>query len=156
MLYVVDLTIETAEPITVETMEAAAGLAGAAAGSVGERRLEVILSVEASSAAAAIDRAGDMIARDLAIAGDLLAAEAMTEAEADRRLDEPAFPELVGVSEVAELLGVSRQRVHVLRERPEFPAPVAILAAGPIWRRGDLSTFAGGWHRKAGRPRKAA
>jgi prophage regulatory protein len=42
--------------------------------------------------------------------------------------------DLMGAQEVAELLGVSRQRVHQLAERPDFPAPVAVLAAGKIWR----------------------
>jgi hypothetical protein len=39
--------------------------------------------------------------------------------------------DLVGVAEVAELLGVSRQRVHqLIREQAGFPDPVAHLRAG--------------------------
>lgn len=153
MLYVVELAVETADPLTIEALEAVAEVAGAAAGLAGSHRLDVMLSVEAGRLAEATDRAIDMTLDVLA--GKVLAAEAMTEAEADRRLAEPAFPDLIGVTEAASLLGISRQRVHVLRERPEFPAPVAMLAAGPIWRKGDLSTFSDGWKRKAGRPRKA-
>jgi excisionase family DNA binding protein len=37
--------------------------------------------------------------------------EAMTEAEFDARLGEVPMPELVGVTDAAEMLGVSRQRV---------------------------------------------
>lgn len=37
--------------------------------------------------------------------------EAMTEAEFDARLGEVPMPELVGVTDAAEILGVSRQRV---------------------------------------------
>lgn len=40
---------------------------------------------------------------------------------------------LVGAYEVAQILGVSRQRVTQLAARDDFPAPVAILAAGKIW-----------------------
>jgi hypothetical protein len=78
----------------------------------------------------------------------------VTEAEADRRSAEPPFPELAGAAEVATMLGISRQRLHALRDRHEFPAPVATLAAGPVWRKGDLTRFAEGWHRKPGRPPK--
>jgi predicted DNA-binding transcriptional regulator AlpA len=40
---------------------------------------------------------------------------------------------LVGLSEIAGLLGVSRQRVHQLAAHPGFPEPVARLRAGPVW-----------------------
>lgn len=40
-----------------------------------------------------------------------LRVEAMTEAEFDARLGEVPMPELIGVTEAAELIGVSRQRV---------------------------------------------
>ncbi|WP_091115449.1 helix-turn-helix transcriptional regulator [Nocardioides psychrotolerans] len=40
---------------------------------------------------------------------------------------------LAGVAEVAELLGVSRQQVHRLASREDFPAPVANLVAGRVW-----------------------
>ena len=70
----------------------------------------------------------------------------------ERWLLEPP-QELVGVTEVAELLGVSRQRVAQLREREDFPAPVAELAAGPVWTRTNLTRFVEAWPRKPGRPR---
>lgn len=50
---------------------------------------------------------------------------------------------LVGVAEVAEMLGVSRQRVNQLvQEEPNFPAPEATLAAGRIWLRSTIETWA--------------
>lgn len=42
---------------------------------------------------------------------DPIRVEAMTEAEFDARLGEVPLPEMVGVTEAAEILGVSRQRV---------------------------------------------
>ena len=62
----------------------------------------------------------------------------------------------VGVAEIAKLLGVSRQRVAELRKRTDFPAPIAELAAGPVWTRTSLNHFVEGWPRKPGRPRSAA
>ena len=40
--------------------------------------------------------------------------------------------ELVGMHEIADLLGVSRQWVAKLKEDGRFPQPVAILAMGPV------------------------
>lgn len=41
--------------------------------------------------------------------------------------------ELVGIAEIGELLGVSRQRVTQLAKRDDFPAPIARLRMGPVW-----------------------
>ncbi len=51
--------------------------------------------------------------------------------------------DLVGVWEVAELLGVSRQRVHqLLRDHADFPESVAELKAGKVWLRRDIVNWA--------------
>jgi hypothetical protein len=60
----------------------------------------------------------------------------------------------LGVTEVARELGVSRQRVSELRARPGFPAPIAELAAGPVWKASSLRRFLESWERKPGRPRR--
>jgi prophage regulatory protein len=52
--------------------------------------------------------------------------------------------DLVGLTEIAEMLGVSAQRVDQLARRDDFPEPVAVLAAGRIWRRGDIERWARG------------
>jgi chromosome partitioning protein len=47
--------------------------------------------------------------------------------------------ELVGLSEVAEMAGVSRQAVVNWRARfSDFPSPTAELASGPVWIREDI------------------
>ena len=60
-----------------------------------------------------------------------------------------------GVSEVADLFGVSRQRVAQLRTKPGFPAPVAELRSGPVWDVSSLGLFLQEWERRPGRPRRA-
>lgn len=50
--------------------------------------------------------------------------------------------ELAGAAEIAKMLGVSRQRVFQLTSRPTFPAPVATLAMGKVWRAGDVIEWA--------------
>lgn len=49
---------------------------------------------------------------------------------------------VVGAAEIADLLGVSRQRVDQLTRRPDFPAPVAELASGRFWVRGEVERWA--------------
>jgi prophage regulatory protein len=55
--------------------------------------------------------------------------------------------ELMGTSEIAELFGVTNQRVDQLARRPDFPDPVAVLAAGRIWNRAEVEA----WARRTGR-----
>jgi prophage regulatory protein len=45
---------------------------------------------------------------------------------------------LVGLTEIAQEFGVSRQRVLQLAEREHFPAPVAELRQGRVWRAADI------------------
>lgn len=49
---------------------------------------------------------------------------------------------LVGSAEIAQLLGVGRQRVQQLISRPDFPAPEVVLAMGKVWRREDVIAWA--------------
>lgn len=46
--------------------------------------------------------------------------------------------ELAALAEVADILGVSKQRALTLTNRPDFPAPVDTLEVGRIWRRADV------------------
>lgn len=54
---------------------------------------------------------------------------------------------LMGAAEVAEFLQISRQRVLQLRQRPDFPEPVSVLASGPVWESADVER----WARETGR-----
>lgn len=63
-------------------------------------------------------------------------------------------PALVGVSEAAAILGWDRRRVITYVDRGSFPAPVASLASGRVWRRDDVEAFARTLERR--RRRRAA
>jgi len=82
----------------------------------------------------------------------LEALHVQTDAALEREISTPNFPELVGLSEIAEILHVSRQRVFQLRERPDFPKPVAELRLGPVWSLPMLDRFISEWPRRVGRP----
>lgn len=55
--------------------------------------------------------------------------------------------DLMGAAEVGEFLGVSRQRVQQLVNKPEFPQPLAHLTMGKVWLAGDVEA----WARRTGR-----
>ena len=71
-------------------------------------------------------------------------------------LDEPTYPEVVGITQIAALLGTSRQRASELARSRRFPTPLADLAAGPIWAKPAVERFVEEWDRKPGRPRAAS
>jgi hypothetical protein len=50
--------------------------------------------------------------------------------------------QVMALAEVAEYLGVSRQRAAVLVDRPDFPAPIATLTVGRIWNAADVREYA--------------
>jgi hypothetical protein len=56
--------------------------------------------------------------------------------------------DLVGVAEIANMFGITRQGVDkLIRTRPDFPAPYAIITAGRIWSREVIEK----WARATGR-----
>lgn len=58
----------------------------------------------------------------------------------------------MGVTEVAQLLGITRQHAHRVVRRADFPAPVATLASGRVWLAEDVEGWEVAHRRKPGRP----
>lgn len=83
---------------------------------------------------------------------DPVGLEVVTEKEWLRRAEAPTLPELMSAAEIAEELGVARQRVHQLRSTAAFPAPLAELRGGAVWNAAAVRKFAQEWERKPGRP----
>ena len=128
-----------------------------AVGSSGHR-VSFRLTVEAKSARAAIDAACRTVPAALEYLDlqddQLTRAEATDHDVLDEDLERPNFPDLVGVSEIAASVGVSRQRVSQLSKRDDFPRPLVVLAAGPVWERHAVENFIEAWERRPGRPRR--
>lgn len=105
-------------------------------------------------------RSGDLqsvISETLRLAATVVGAEAVgvdvvTEAEHMRRAEEPTIPELMSAAEIADELGVTRQRVHQLRSTAAFPAPLAELRGGAVWDARAVRRFGETWERKPGKP----
>lgn len=89
-------------------------------------------------------------------AGTPIAVEVVTESEHRRRAEAFTTPELMSAAEIADELGVSRQRVHQLRSTAGFPAPLADLRGGAVWDAAAVRKFAQTWERKPGRPPSAS
>jgi hypothetical protein len=103
---------------------------------------------------AVLETAVEKLCADVGIADrQLVALRLVLDTELDAELEQPAYPELVGVAEIAELLGVTRQRASELRRRAGFPRPIAELRSGPVWPKSWITRFAGQWERRPGRPR---
>lgn len=49
--------------------------------------------------------------------------------------------QLAGLTEIAEMLGVTRQRASQLAASKEFPKPLDRIAAGPVWRRDTVERW---------------
>lgn len=151
MEYTVEIAIQAKRPLTIAALERVSEMGGVATGNPGERRLETTMTVTAANIPAAIATAVERVTER--VSGTVIAAEAMTTEEADRRIE--AERQFVGVTEVAKMLGLTKQRISaLLSQRADFPAPLARLASGPIWRPRAIELFAAGWTRKGGRPRK--
>jgi hypothetical protein len=125
--------------------------------SLGPAGLDVRVNVKATDIYKAFERAWEAVHK--AIPGvkpvrvDVEAVE-----DLGRRLNESNKPDVVGVAELAEMLGVTKQRASALaQENSGFPPPITFLKSGPIWKRSHVARFAGKWIRKPGRrPSNAA
>lgn len=54
----------------------------------------------------------------------------------------PKPPELVAAAEIADMLGLSRQRISQLTAAPDFPKPWTELRMGKIWLASDIRDWA--------------
>lgn len=81
--------------------------------------------------------------------------EALTMEDLERDNTAARWPELLGVTELADLLGVSKQRASELARSTSFPPPLMHLASGPVWVRPVVERFSETWERRPGRPASA-
>jgi predicted DNA-binding transcriptional regulator AlpA len=50
--------------------------------------------------------------------------------------------DLVGLAEIARIVGSSRAAVKMMRVRGKLPPPITELACGPIWHRKTIEEWA--------------
>lgn len=66
----------------------------------------------------------------------------VTDGKGSSQVTSKTFPEVMGAAEIGRLLGVSRQRVQQLVKTEGFPAPVAVLDMGKVWKADDVHRWA--------------
>ncbi len=164
--YHAEVDLLTPAPPTGEVCERAEALLPADSGpAVGQsihdkNGISISLAVDADDPRSAESRAIDLIMSALAEAGvktlEILDVRVVRWDLFETEMDTPNYPDLVGASEAASILGVSRQRVHqLLRDNPGFPEPLYRLGGtGPLWVREGIESFERHWRRRPGRPPK--
>jgi predicted DNA-binding transcriptional regulator AlpA len=63
--------------------------------------------------------------------------------------------QLMTKADIAELLGVSRERVSQLAARGDFPTSLGQVGKSLVWSRGAVERWAEQWVRRSGRPPRA-
>lgn len=123
---------------------------------VGSRSIGAMIAVKSSDLSSAAKRADILIRAAMHRSGirisEMIESHVVEWTRFEEELARPPMPELVGATEAAALLGVSRQRFHEIRRTLDFPDPLAEVAATPLWTRAGIEEFLRGWARKPGRP----
>lgn len=114
----------------------------------------VTLSVEAASLVEAAGEASRLVSDATPHPITIVGLEVITEEEADRRLGEPVFPEVVSFSEIGQMAGVSRQRARQFSDNPSFPRPVITTGQGPLYGLHAVERWLENRNTRPGRPAK--
>lgn len=104
-----------------------------------------------TTATLTVEADGVLLAAEFAIAAisgaagaiDVTGVEVLTEEAAAAELARPQLPPLAVLSDVARILGVSRQRaVQLAQTDPDFPAPVLELPTGRVYAAAGVEAYA--------------
>lgn len=88
---------------------------------------------------------------EVGVVAELVKVSAVTEEQREKDALSPQLPDLVAATDVAKILGVSRQRVSQLRGHHDFPMPVVQTGAGSLWTLYAIERFMVAWDRRPGR-----
>ena len=108
-------------------IDALAPVHGAVGSEREDGRSSAHITYEAKTLRMATDEAMRLVTAALRSAGvpfALAGVEVLDTATADARLEDPSVPHLVSAPQIAELAGVSRERVRQWAALADFPAPV--------------------------------
>ncbi|MGH3906561.1 MAG: hypothetical protein ACRDTE_20625 [Pseudonocardiaceae bacterium] len=155
------VTLFTQHALDEDTLDALADVADKRDASVSNRAdgpgYTVTLQVKArdplAAAKDAVRFACDEIGADLP--GTVVDLRVTTPEQYEAEASRPDFPPLASAADAAEILGVSRQRVHQLAaSNTRFPAPIVRVGSGPLWTVPAIEHFDRIWDRKPGRPQR--
>lgn len=156
--WAVDVIVETGQPIPsdvlIELGDRGDEVDVTVSRGGGPTRASAMLEFEAQTPLEAHRRAVEQVKAlfDEHLTGEIVDVRVCRPEIAEAEAFKPDTPPLLSSPDVAEMLGVSRQRVHQLdRGHPQFPPPYARLGAGPIWTLPQIEHFAKIWDRRPGR-----
>ncbi|MEW2484143.1 hypothetical protein AB0876_31615 [Mycobacterium sp. NPDC049093] len=109
-------------------------------------RLQVTLTVDSDT----LQQAAGMALQTAAAATGLLQPRRLSVSSTADAVDDAAHPapldlDLIGITEIADELDVSRQRAGQLVEDPDFPAPVLSPRSGRLYTRTSVREFKKRW-----------
>ena len=79
---------------------------------------------------------------------DPMARSVLVEMLRERTAESTRLPDWLRITEIAELLGVTKQRAHQIADEDGFPAPVAEDGRGRLWDRREVTAWTKGWRRE--------
>ena len=139
--------------VNLDTAIADAGYDGSVAAATDPDQWVVTFGVDATDTSHALNEGLQLLTKFVGNPGTVVSAMVIWVTELERQARLGNMPQLVGASEVATLLGVSRQRVHQLYQQNDaFPIPLVQVAMGPLWDERAIRAFDRGWSRQPGRP----
>lgn len=146
MTWTTQFTYTAAGLTDEDTAALAEALGGGADIAYAAGLLQVNLEVEAST----LEEAAGSALRTAAAATGLLKPTHLRVLPTAEFLDETAHPapmnlDLIGITEIAAELGVSRQRAGKLADDRDFPAPVLEPASGRLYTRASVNAFQQRW-----------
>jgi len=110
--------------------------------SYGDGMLSTAATVEAPDPVAALDHLIKALTAAVPAHFVVDRAEIMTEARQQRELDIPTFPDMVGIVEIADMAGRSRQRAYQMaNENKGFPKPIIETRSGRLWLKAAVERY---------------
>jgi hypothetical protein len=103
--------------------------------------LSATATVDADGYRLALDHVYEALAGAIGARLDVERAEAMTEERQVADLEISNLPDLVGLTEIAELAGTTRQRVFQMTANKGFPAALLELKSGRLWSRPAIQSY---------------
>ena len=104
--------------------------------------LAATVTIEAPSGQQAIDQAHEVLVAAITPARLTIdGIEAITEERQALEVERSNIPDLVGLAEIAELAGTTRQRVFQMTANKGFPAALLELRSGRLWSRPAITSY---------------
>lgn len=153
-----EVTFDTApESLTDDQADALMSTHGVASARSNGARLivEIVLCADrlATAVAGAVAVAENAHKAAFGEPGHSVGVRVLASADRDHEVEHPFVPSLVGVNDIGDMLGVSRQRAAKLTQTEGFPAPIDYIGQTAVYLRAQVLEWESGWSRQTGRPR---